>query len=61
MSSPNMDVGLSMKLDAFLPLVAPLLSGHSDLAIGSRLARGATVVRGRKREFISPGVPIHDR
>lgn len=61
MSSPNMDVDLSMKLDAFLPLVAPLLSGHSDLAIGSRLARGATVVRGRKREFISPGVPIHDR
>jgi glycosyltransferase involved in cell wall biosynthesis len=50
-----MDVDLSTKLDAFLPLVAPLLSGHSDLAIGSRLAHGATVVRGRKREFISRG------
>jgi len=50
-----MDVDLSAKLDAFLPLVAPLLSGHSDLAIGSRLARGATVVRGPKREFISRG------
>jgi putative flippase GtrA len=36
-----------------LPLVAPLLSGHSDLAIGTRLARGARVVRGPKREVIS--------
>jgi glycosyltransferase involved in cell wall biosynthesis len=48
-----MDVDLSTGLDAFLPLVAPLLSGHSDLAIGSRLRRGARVVRGPKREFIS--------
>jgi glycosyltransferase involved in cell wall biosynthesis len=50
-----MDVDLSTRLEAFLPLVAPLMSGHSDLAIGSRLARGARVVRGRKREFISRG------
>src|SRR5213079_2391771 len=48
-----MDVDLSTDLDALLPLVAPLISGHSDLAIGSRLARGARVVRGPKREFIS--------
>lgn len=48
-----MDVDLSTDLDALLPLVAPLLSGHSDLAIGSRLARGSRVVRGPKREFIS--------
>jgi putative flippase GtrA len=48
-----MDVDLSTDLAALLPLVAPLLSGHSDLAIGSRLARGARVVRGAKREFIS--------
>ncbi|MFF0576206.1 glycosyltransferase [Streptosporangium saharense] len=48
-----MDVDLSTDLDAFLPLVAPLLSGHSDLAIGSRLSRGANVVRGPKREIIS--------
>ena len=48
-----MDVDLSTGLDAFLPLVAPLLSGHSDLAIGSRLHRGSAVVRGPKREFIS--------
>ena len=48
-----MDVDLSTDLKALLPLVAPLLSGHSDLAIGSRLARGARVKRGPKREFIS--------
>ncbi|MFI6595622.1 glycosyltransferase [Nonomuraea sp. NPDC050536] len=48
-----MDVDLSTDLDAFLPLVAPLLSGHSDLAIGTRLARASRVVRGPKREFIS--------
>jgi glycosyltransferase involved in cell wall biosynthesis len=48
-----MDVDLSTDLAALLPLVAPLLSRHSDLAIGSRLARGAHVVRGPKRELIS--------
>jgi hypothetical protein len=48
-----MDVDLSTDLAAFLPLVAPLISGHSDLAIGSRLARGARVARGPKREAIS--------
>jgi glycosyltransferase involved in cell wall biosynthesis len=48
-----MDVDLSTDLRALLPLVAPLLSGHSDIAIGSRLARGARVVRGPKRELIS--------
>ncbi|MFF0308538.1 glycosyltransferase [Streptosporangium sp. NPDC004379] len=48
-----MDVDLSTGLEAFLPLVAPLLSGHSDLAIGTRLARNADVVRGPKRELIS--------
>jgi putative flippase GtrA len=50
-----MDVDLSTDLDALLPLVAPLLSGHSDVAIGSRLAPGARVVRGPKREVISRG------
>jgi putative flippase GtrA len=48
-----MDVDLSTDLRGLLPLVAPLLSGHSDLAIGSRLARGSRVVRGVKREVIS--------
>jgi glycosyltransferase involved in cell wall biosynthesis len=48
-----MDVDLSTDLHALLPLVAPLVSGHSDLAIGSRLAPGARVVRGPRREVIS--------
>jgi hypothetical protein len=48
-----MDVDLSTDLAALLPLVAPLISGHSDLAIGSRLSRGSRVVRGAKREIIS--------
>ena len=50
-----MDVDLSTDLNALLPLVAPLLSGHSDLAIGTRLARGARVIRGPRREVISRG------
>jgi len=49
------DVDLSTDLRALLPLVAPLVSGHSDLAIGTRLARGARVRRGPKRELISRG------
>src|SRR3954453_4689087 len=56
-----MDVDLSTDLRALLPLVAPLVSGHSDLAIGSRLASGARVQRGPKRELISRGYnhPLH--
>ncbi|MCF0093789.1 glycosyltransferase [Micromonospora sp. MH99] len=48
-----MDVDLSTDLAALLPLVAPLISGHSDLAIGTRLARTSRVVRGARREVIS--------
>lgn len=48
-----MDVDLSTDLNALLPLVAPLVTGHSDIAIGTRLASSANVVRGAKREFIS--------
>jgi putative flippase GtrA len=48
-----MDVDLSTDLAALAPLVAPLLSGHSDLAIGTRLHRGSRVVRGAKRELLS--------
>jgi putative flippase GtrA len=50
-----MDVDLSTDLRALLPLVAPLISGHSDVSIGTRLAHGARVVRGPKREVISRG------
>lgn len=48
-----MDVDLSTDLDALLPLVAPLVSGHSDVAIGTRLAAASRIVRGPKREAIS--------
>jgi glycosyltransferase involved in cell wall biosynthesis len=48
-----MDVDLSTDLNALLPLVAPLLSRHSDVAIGTRLAHGSRVIRGLKREVIS--------
>ena len=51
-----MDADLSTGLDAFLPLIAPLLSGHSDLSIGSRLAHGAQVVRSPRREIISRAI-----
>lgn len=50
-----MDVDLSTDLKAFAPLVGPLLSGQSDVGIGSRLARGARTRRGLKREVISRG------
>ncbi|WP_081998452.1 bifunctional glycosyltransferase family 2/GtrA family protein [Sinomonas humi] len=48
-----MDVDLSTDLNALAPLVAPLISGHSDLSIGTRLSRSSRVVRGPKREFVS--------
>lgn len=48
-----MDVDLSTDLAALPPLVAPLLSGHSDLAIGTRLDPASHTVRGTKRELIS--------
>jgi glycosyltransferase involved in cell wall biosynthesis len=48
-----MDVDLSTDLRALLPLVAPLVSGHSQVAIGTRLAPGSRVERGAKRELIS--------
>ena len=48
-----MDVDLSTDLNALMPLVAPLISGHSDIAIGSRLGPGSRVTRGPKRELVS--------
>jgi hypothetical protein len=57
-----MEVDLSTDLRGLLPLVAPLLSSHSDLAIGTRLVHGSRVVRGPKRELISRGynrIPPH--
>jgi hypothetical protein len=53
-----MDVDLSTDLRGLLPLLAPLLSGHSEVAIGSRLARGSRVQRGPRRELISQGYSL---
>jgi glycosyltransferase involved in cell wall biosynthesis len=50
-----MDVDLSTNLTSLLPLVAPLLSGHSELAIGTRLGHGAHIRRQVKREVLSRG------
>jgi len=50
-----MDVDLSTNLESFLPLVAPLVSGHSEVAIGTRLARQAHVRRRLGREVLSRG------
>jgi glycosyltransferase involved in cell wall biosynthesis len=50
-----MDVDLSTDLDALAELLEPLLAGRADMAIGSRLAPGAQVTRGLKRELISRG------
>lgn len=47
------DVDLSTNLTGLLPLVAPVVSGHSEVSIGSRLASGARVTRGARRELIS--------
>ena len=48
-----MDVDLSTNLASVLPLISPLATGHSDLSIGSRLLKGATVTRQWKREVLS--------
>ena len=50
-----MDVDLSTNLESFLPLVAPLLSGHSEVAIGTRLGHSAHVRRRLGREVLSRG------
>jgi glycosyltransferase involved in cell wall biosynthesis len=48
-----MDVDLSTRLESLTALIAPLLLGSSDIAIGSRLIRGARVTRSPEREVIS--------
>ncbi len=50
-----MDVDLSTTLDALAPLLEPIVEGRADITIGSRLAPGARVTRGLKRECISRG------
>ena len=48
-----MDIDLSTDLDALLPMVAPLASGHSEIAIGSRLARGIGGPRSEARVHLA--------
>lgn len=50
-----MDVDLSTRIDALVPLIMPVVSGHADIAIGSRLMPGARVTRSRRREMLSRG------
>ncbi|MFC7037095.1 glycosyltransferase [Nonomuraea rubra] len=50
-----MDVDLSTDLDALFPLVASVASGHSEIAIGTRLAPGARTRRSLRREVVSRG------
>lgn len=48
-----MDVDLSTNLESFLPMVKALKDDGFDVAIGSRLMRGASTTRSLKRETIS--------
>ena len=48
-----MDVDLSTGLESLPSLLDPLVSGNADVAIGSRLAGGASTQRGLQREVIS--------
>jgi glycosyltransferase involved in cell wall biosynthesis len=50
-----MDVDLSTNLAALGPLLEPVVRGHADITIGSRLTAGSRVTRGLKRECISRG------
>jgi glycosyltransferase involved in cell wall biosynthesis len=48
-----MDVDLSTNLDCLRPLLASLRSGHSEVAIGSRLLPASRIRRQPKRELLS--------
>lgn len=50
-----MDIDLSTDLNHFPSLIVALISEGYDLAIGSRLAKGAMVHRSIKREILSRG------
>ncbi|MGW0802044.1 glycosyltransferase [Nonomuraea sp. NPDC002799] len=50
-----MDVDLSTDLGALFPLVAAVASGHSEVAIGTRLAHSARTRRSLRREVVSRG------
>jgi glycosyltransferase involved in cell wall biosynthesis len=49
------DVEFSADVGRLPELLAPLLAGHADIVIGSRLVPGAHLARARKREAIARG------
>lgn len=53
-----MDVDLSTGLNALLPLLSPVVSGHSVGAVGNRLMSGSHTVRGARREILSRGYNV---
>ena len=53
-----MDVDLSTELAAFPPLIEAIAGEGYDIAIGSRLARGADIRRSLKREVLSRGYNV---
>jgi glycosyltransferase involved in cell wall biosynthesis len=53
-----MDVDLSTDLAAFPPLIEAMASEGYDIAIGSRLARGANIRRSLRREVTSRGYNV---
>ncbi len=48
-----MDVDLSTGLDSLGPLIDPILEGHCEVSVGSRLLPEAEIVRSIKREVLS--------
>lgn len=52
------EAGMSIDLAAVAPLLAPVISGHSDLAIGTRLARTSNAIGGRRSTLVSRGYNI---
>jgi Glycosyl transferase family 2 len=53
-----LDTDLSIDLTALVPLVEPLLAGHADVAIGTRLSPGARPQDGPRREITSCGYSL---
>lgn len=48
-----MDIDLSTNLDAFVPMITPLVTGDAAIATGSRLMKDSRTTRGFKRDIIS--------
>lgn len=53
-----MDVDLSTGLNALLPLLSPVVSGHSADSVGNRLMPDSHTVRGARREILSRGYNV---